>query len=127
MHICDVFDALRTKRPYRDAWPEEKVLTYLSEGAGAEFDPDLTRAFVRMIRTWSHRLAYLERPDAPLQPQDASTTNGSGGSDAPGDVRVEAPDAAASKDDAGSPSGEPGGTGAAGDDPDSQPGATDGS
>jgi putative nucleotidyltransferase with HDIG domain len=50
VHVCDVFDALRTKRPYRDAWESEKVFAYLLERAGTEFDPDLVSAFVGMLR-----------------------------------------------------------------------------
>jgi HD-GYP domain-containing protein (c-di-GMP phosphodiesterase class II) len=45
-----VFDALRTNRPYREAWESEKVLAYLTERAGTEFDPDLVQAFIRMLR-----------------------------------------------------------------------------
>jgi hypothetical protein len=47
VHVCDVYDALSTKRPYRDAWPSEKTLAYLEERAGTEFDPDLVAAFIR--------------------------------------------------------------------------------
>jgi putative nucleotidyltransferase with HDIG domain len=50
VHVCDVYDALSTKRPYRDAWPSEKSLEYLVERAGSEFDPDLVAAFVRTLR-----------------------------------------------------------------------------
>jgi putative nucleotidyltransferase with HDIG domain len=50
VHVCDVFDALRTKRPYRDAWESERAIAYLNERAGTEFDPDLVTAFVRMLR-----------------------------------------------------------------------------
>jgi putative two-component system response regulator len=49
VHVCDVYDALRTRRPYRDAWPAEKVLTYIGERAGSEFEPDVARAFLRMM------------------------------------------------------------------------------
>ena len=49
VHVCDVYDALRTNRPYRDAWSSEKTLAYLTERAGTEFDPSLVTAFVKML------------------------------------------------------------------------------
>lgn len=63
VHVCDVFDALRTHRPYRDAWPQKKVLDYMEAGIGTEFDGHLARAFVSMMRTWEGRVAELDRPD----------------------------------------------------------------
>ena len=51
VHVCDVYDALRTNRPYRAAWEPERVLTYLEERAGTEFEQDAARAFVKMMRT----------------------------------------------------------------------------
>ena len=50
VHVCDVYDALRTKRPYRDAWPSQRVLDYIGERAGAEFDAGLARQFVLMMQ-----------------------------------------------------------------------------
>ena len=50
VHICDVYDALRTNRPYREAWEPERVLAYLDERAAKEFEPEAARAFVRMMR-----------------------------------------------------------------------------
>jgi len=61
VHVCDVFDALRTKRPYRDAWEQERVLSYLEEGGGTEFDEELVRAFVKMIREWGDRITEIPR------------------------------------------------------------------
>jgi putative nucleotidyltransferase with HDIG domain len=52
VHVCDVYDALRTHRPYRDAWPHERVMAYLAEGAGSEFDPGMVRAFQVMMGRW---------------------------------------------------------------------------
>ncbi len=49
VHVCDVYDALRTNRPYRDAWPSDKVLAYLEERSGAEFDGTVAHAFTQMI------------------------------------------------------------------------------
>jgi len=59
VHVCDVYDALRTRRPYRDAWEFEKVLAYLNERAGLEFDPELVATFTRMMRQWEPQVAVL--------------------------------------------------------------------
>ena len=59
VHVCDVFDALRTKRPYRDAWASDKVMNYLEERAGTEFDPNLVTAFVRMLRQGEAQVRVL--------------------------------------------------------------------
>jgi putative nucleotidyltransferase with HDIG domain len=50
VHVCDVYDALRTRRPYRDAWSSADAEAYLTERSGIEFDPDLVAAFVTMLR-----------------------------------------------------------------------------
>ena len=59
VHVCDVYDALRTKRPYRDPWPAKAVLTYIKERSGTEFDEALAHAFTSMIGEWEPRLATL--------------------------------------------------------------------
>jgi putative nucleotidyltransferase with HDIG domain len=59
VHVCDVYDALRTNRPYRDAWAAAKILAYIEERSGAEFDGDIAHAFTRMIREWEPAVAEL--------------------------------------------------------------------
>jgi putative nucleotidyltransferase with HDIG domain len=66
VHVCDVFDALRTDRPYRDAWPLEKVLSFLESSAGVAFDPDVVRPFITMIRSNEAAMAVVESEDAPV-------------------------------------------------------------
>jgi putative nucleotidyltransferase with HDIG domain len=56
VHVCDVYDALRTRRPYRDAWESERVLGYIGERAGAEFDPAIAAGFEAMMRAYDHRI-----------------------------------------------------------------------
>ncbi len=59
VHVCDVYDALSTTRPYREAWPSEKVLSYLEERTGTEFDPELVGAFIRTLRQGQARVRVL--------------------------------------------------------------------
>ena len=66
VHVCDVYDALRTRRPYREAWSVEKTLGYLDERSGVEFDPELSGAFVRMMKQWEGQVAVLTDPVAPV-------------------------------------------------------------
>jgi len=59
VHVCDVYDALRTRRPYREAWSFDKTLGYLEERSGLEFDPELGGAFVRMMKQWEGQVAVV--------------------------------------------------------------------
>lgn len=67
-HVCDVYDALRTHRPYRAAWFSGAVLRYIEERAGTELDPDVAHSFVRTMRQWEHRFATLEYERAAVAP-----------------------------------------------------------
>src|SRR6266852_4004106 len=43
--VADVFDALTSKRPYKDAWSLEEGMASITDGAGKQFDPDVVAAF----------------------------------------------------------------------------------
>ena len=47
--IVDVWDALRSDRPYRKAIPREQVIEYLSENANILFDPKLVDLFLKFV------------------------------------------------------------------------------
>lgn len=47
MAIADVFDALTTRRTYKEAFSFEKSVNIMQESAGTHFDPDLLEAFFR--------------------------------------------------------------------------------
>ena len=69
VHVCDVFDALRTHRPYRVAWEIPAILAYIERRMDTEFDPDIATAFVAMIRESEVRLARAQCIDEePLVP-----------------------------------------------------------
>jgi PAS domain S-box-containing protein len=50
--VVDVYDALSSDRPYRPAWPAEKVREYLQERAGTEFDPAVVAMFLEIANGW---------------------------------------------------------------------------
>jgi len=47
--LVDVWDALRSDRPYRKAWPEEGVREYIQEQAGMHFDPQVVEVFLELV------------------------------------------------------------------------------
>ena len=55
--LADVYDALISKRPYKDPWEEDKVLHHLRGQAGKHFDPEIVEIFfeiydiIRAIRS----------------------------------------------------------------------------
>ena len=58
--VADVFDALTSERPYKEAWPIEKATNYLKEESGKHFEPALIEAFtgaldeiLEICDTWS--------------------------------------------------------------------------
>ncbi len=52
--VVDVWDALRSDRPYRQAWTEDKTLEYIRAQAGKHFDPQAVELFFQVISENSH-------------------------------------------------------------------------
>jgi PAS domain S-box-containing protein len=46
--VVDVWDALRSNRPYRMAWTEEKVREHIRTSAGTHFDPQVVDVFMQL-------------------------------------------------------------------------------
>jgi putative two-component system response regulator len=47
--VVDVWDALRSDRPYRQGWSEEKVLKHIRTLAGTHFDPKAVELFLKLM------------------------------------------------------------------------------
>lgn len=52
--LADVFDALTMKRPYKAAWPLEKVIATIRDSSGSHFDPAVVRAFDSVLDCIGH-------------------------------------------------------------------------
>jgi putative nucleotidyltransferase with HDIG domain len=72
VQICDIFDALRTERPFRGPWPIERIIGYFGEISGTDLNPDVLNAFNSLL---SHQKA----PD----PSEEENGRGEIGDDAP--------------------------------------------
>ena len=47
--IADVFDALTSKRPYKQAWSIDKTIDLIRQESGTHFDPKLVKAFLESL------------------------------------------------------------------------------
>lgn len=71
--VADVFDALTTRRPYKEPMPLEVARSYLAENAGRQFDPACVEAF---LSRWDEvveiaagqQTTPFQRTEAPLAP-----------------------------------------------------------
>ncbi|EIC21486.1 HD-GYP domain-containing protein [Thiorhodovibrio frisius] len=58
--IVDVFDALTSRRPYKEAMTVEQALAIITESAGSHFDPRLVDIFLPLAATWHEELSQLD-------------------------------------------------------------------
>jgi Response regulator containing a CheY-like receiver domain and an HD-GYP domain len=47
--VVDVWDALSSDRPYRKAWPKDKVIEYIKSQSGKHFDPEVVEVFIKIL------------------------------------------------------------------------------
>jgi two-component system response regulator RpfG len=47
--VADVFDALVSARPYKNAWPTDEAVAYIKQQAGTHLDPHCVDAFVQRL------------------------------------------------------------------------------
>ncbi len=47
--VADVWDALRSDRPYRAPWPRQRVIEHMKKRAGTHFDPRVVDKFMELV------------------------------------------------------------------------------
>jgi HD-GYP domain-containing protein (c-di-GMP phosphodiesterase class II) len=65
--LCDVFDALLSPRPYKDAWTAERTLAEIEKCAGSHFDPDLARTFLTIAPELAKGYEGMTAEEVPAQ------------------------------------------------------------
>lgn len=55
--VVDVYDALTSDRPYRNAWSKEDAIHYIESQSGKYFDPRVVLEFMRLVKTNGHGVA----------------------------------------------------------------------
>jgi HD-GYP domain-containing protein (c-di-GMP phosphodiesterase class II) len=48
--VADVFDALKSDRPYRKGLPQDEVLNRIHNLSGSHFDPAVVKALAKVLR-----------------------------------------------------------------------------
>ena len=87
--IADVYDALRSERPYREGLAPDKSMRIMEEDVGRLFDPDLFEGFLRMMGYYppgtsvrledgSMAIVYASNPDHPSRPHVLSVKSSAG-------------------------------------------------
>lgn len=61
--IADNYDALRSKRVYKNAWSHEEVLNYMKDQRGKYFDPDLVDVFFEIEKEFKDTYKKYEFTD----------------------------------------------------------------
>ena len=67
--IVDVFDALTSKRPYKEPWTIAEAIAILERDSGSHFDPQLMKVFVKLAPALYQKISGVEthRLEAMLQ------------------------------------------------------------
>jgi putative two-component system response regulator len=63
--VADVYDALTSKRPYKEAWTPERGLAAIEAESGRHFDPGVVAAFVALYREGSIERIRIEVGEQP--------------------------------------------------------------
>jgi putative two-component system response regulator len=67
MAIADVYDALRSARPYKDAYPHEEAVKIIRDGRGTHFDPRLVDLFVSVAGEFEKIADAMSEPAGELR------------------------------------------------------------
>ena len=67
MAVADVYDALISRRVYKEGMPHEKAVSIIIEGKGSHFDPDIVDAFVELAEEFRTVATRFSDSDSDLE------------------------------------------------------------
>jgi len=65
--VCDVYDSLRSRRPYKKSFPHNKAVQLIAQGRGTHFDPKVVDAFLAVQDKFAAIWDNLSEEDADTQ------------------------------------------------------------
>jgi putative two-component system response regulator len=71
MALADVYDALRSKRPYKDIYSQDEAVSVITTDSGFHFDPEIVRAFRKLSDRFHEISIELQDSDEGLLPHRA--------------------------------------------------------
>jgi len=72
MAVADVYDALISRRVYKEGMPHEKAVQIIAEGRGSHFDPDVCDAFLANLPAFQQIAARYADSDQDMAKQVAA-------------------------------------------------------
>ncbi len=72
--VCDVYDALASRRVYKDSFPHSKCVQIIREGAGSQFDPVMVNVFLEIQSDFQDIALRCADPVVRQEADDASPT-----------------------------------------------------
>ena len=72
MAVADVYDALISRRVYKDGMPHDKAVDIMREGRGSHFDPDILDAFLGLLPEFQRIAHQFADSDADMAEKEKS-------------------------------------------------------
>jgi putative two-component system response regulator len=82
MAVADVYDALISRRVYKEGMPHQKAVSIIVEGRGGHFDPDIVDAFVQVQEAFREIAERYADTDDDMVAKSAQLSRISGSPDA---------------------------------------------
>ena len=67
LSLADVYDALTTSRPYKEAWSHQRAMEWIAERGGTQFDPEVISVFLSRAALFNSERERLADSEAHIE------------------------------------------------------------